>query len=187
MVHVQSQNFWKKIFSFFCKNDSFYQLRQGYRDTIYIWKSYPLLKLWQFGRWTKHTKITKFCSLKWHHRISKIHTAQTYFSRRFKVLNLLLPSLLGNGRIIIYYIFPAVLRIFFSIFSKFKPYGRRGRSQLKISHIPWLEHIPMEHLWEKSRQIHCKTKKKMILRSPREKKSNIKPFFDIFGLVRDVR
>ena len=59
---------------------------------------------------------------------------------------------------------------FFSIFWKFKPYDRRGRSSFKISHIPRLEHIPMEHLWEKSRQIYCKTKKNLILRSPREKK-----------------
>ena len=56
------------------------------------------------GQNTKNRKIfvllgTKFCSLKWHHRIAKIHTAQTYSSRRFNVCNLILPSLLGNGRI----------------------------------------------------------------------------------------
>ena len=68
----------------------------------------------------------------------------------------------------------------------FKLFDRRGRSQFKISHIPWLEHIPMEYLWKKSRQIHCKTKKIDPSESQR-KKSNIKRFFNIFGLVRDVR
>ena len=78
--------------------------------------------------------------------------------------------------------------IFFSIFSKFNPSDRRGRSQFKISPIPWLEHIPMEHLWEKSWQIHCKTnKKKWSFGVPELKKSNFKRFFDIFGLVREVR
>ena len=78
------------------------------------------------------------------------------------------------------YVFPVVLRIFFFIFSKFKPYDRRGRGQFKLSHIPWLEHIPMEHLWEKSRKIHCKTKK-MILRSPREKKAILSLFWHIWA------
>ena len=71
-------------------------------------------------------------------------------------------------------------------FSKFKPYDRRGRSQFKISHIPWLEHITIEHLWEKSRKIHCKTKINDPSESQR-KKSNIKRFFDISGLVREVK
>ena len=116
------------------------------------------------GQNTKNRKIFVFLGT----RISEIHTAQTYFSRRFKICNLILPSLLGNERINIY--FQWFWGFFFSIFWKFKPYDRRGRSPFKISHIPWLEHIPMEHLWEKSRQIYSKTKKILILRSPREKK-----------------
>ena len=55
------------------------------------------------------------------------------------------------------------------------------------SHIPSLEHIPMEHSWEKSRQIHCKTKKNIDPSESLGKKSNIKRFFDIFGLLRYVR
>ena len=47
-----------------------YSLSWGYWDTTYIGKSYPLLKLWQFGRWTKKKKKifvffgTKFCCQK---------------------------------------------------------------------------------------------------------------------------
>ena len=47
-----------------------YSLSRGYWDTTYIGKSYPLLKLWQFGRWTKKKKKifvffgTKFCCQK---------------------------------------------------------------------------------------------------------------------------
>ena len=44
----------------------------------------------------------------------------------------------------------------------------------------------MEHLGEKNRHIHCKTKKIDPSESQR-KKSNIKRFFNIFGLARDVR
>ena len=105
-------------------------------------------------------------------QISKIDKTQTCFSRRFKICNIILSSLLGNGRINMY-------------FSKFKPYDKR-RSQSKISHIPWLEHITIEHLREKSRKIHCKTKINDPSESQR-KKGNIKRFFDIFGLVREVK
>ena len=86
---------------------------------------------------------------------------------------MILSSLLGNGRINMY-------------FSKFKPYDRRGKSQFKISHIPWLEHITTEHLWEKSRKTHYKTKIIDPSESQR-KESNIKRFFDIFVLVREVK
>ena len=85
-----------------------YSLSRGYWDTTYIGKSYLLLKLWQFGRWTKKKRKfssflePNFAAKKWHHRISKIPIAQTYFSRRFKICNLILPSLLGNGRINMY-------------------------------------------------------------------------------------
>ena len=116
---------------------------------------------------------TKFCCLKMTSQISKIDKTQFCLSRRFKICNMILSSLLGNGRINMY-------------FSKFKPYDKRGRSQFKISHIPWLEHITMEHLWEKSRKIHCKTKINDPSESQR-KKGNIKRFFDIFGLVREVK
>ena len=71
-------------------------------------------------------------------------------------------------------------------FSKFKPYDRRGRSQFKISHIPWLEHITMEHLREKSRKIHCKTKINDPS-EPQRKKKQYYVFCDIFGLVREVK
>ena len=57
------------------------------------------------------------------------------------------------------YVFPAFRRNYFSILSKLKPPGRTGRCQFKIPPIPWLEQIPMEHLGEKSKQIHCKTEK----------------------------
>ena len=149
------------------------------------------LAVWQVDKNQKIGKFSSFfepnfASQKSHHRISKIPTAQIYFSRRFKICNLILPSLLGNGRINMY--FERFWGIFFSIFSKFNPSDRRGRSQFKISPIPWLEHIPMEHLWEKSWQIHCKTnKKKWSFGVPELKKSNFKRFFDIFGLVREVR
>ena len=137
--------------------------------------------VWQVDKNQKIGKFSSFfepdfASQKSHHRISKIPTAQIYFSRRFKICNLILPSLLGNGRINMY--FQRFWGIFFSIFSKFNPSDRRGRSQFKISPIPWLEHIPMEHLWEKSWQNHCKTKKKkMILRSSRAKKKAILSVF----------
>ena len=44
-------------------------------------------------------------------------------------------------------------------YTKFKTPGSRGRGQFKISSIPWLEHIPTEYFGEKSKHIHCKTKK----------------------------
>lgn len=47
---------------------------------------------------------------------------------------------------------------FFSIFSTFKLSGGEGSFQNLVSPIAWMEHIPMEHLDEKYRQIHCKTK-----------------------------
>ena len=138
------------------------------------------LVVWQVDKNKKIGKFSyffepNFASQKCHHRISKIPTAQIYFARRFKICNLILPSLLENGRINMY--FPRFWGIFFSIFSKFNPSDRRGRSQFKISPIPWLEHIPMEHLWEKSRQIPCKTNKKMILQSSRAKKKAILSVF----------
>ena len=165
-----------KKFIFFCKYDSFYLLIRGYWDTIPAESRLPryniymkiisisqTLAVWQVDKNQKIGKFSSFfepdfASQKSHHRISKIPTAQIYFSRRFKICNLILPSLLGNGRINMY--FQRFWGIFFSIFSKFNPSDRRGRSQFKISPIPWLEHIPMEHLWEKSWQNHCKTKKK---------------------------
>ena len=64
------------------------------------------------------------------------HPNLTYFPRRFKICNLILPSLLGNGRINMY--LQRFWGFFFSIFSKFKLYDRSGRSQFKISHIPWI-------------------------------------------------
>ena len=148
-----------KKFIFFGKNDSFYPLSRGYRDTTYIWKPYPLLKLWHFGRWTKskNRKVfvffgTKFCSLKMTSRISKIPTAQTYFSVDLKYVIWFCQAFWETGKSIC---ISSGSEDFFSIFSKFKPSDRRGRSQFKISPIPWLEDIPMEHLWEKSTQIHC--------------------------------
>ena len=127
------------------------------------------------GQNTKNRKIFVFLGT----RISKIHTAQTYFSRRFKICNLILPSLLGNGRINMY--FQRFWGIFFSIFSKFNPSDRRGRSQFKISPIPWLEHIPMEHLREKSRQIHCKTKKNIDPSESQGKKAILSVFSTYLG------
>ena len=110
------------------------------------------------GQKSKNRKMfvffgTKFCSLKMTSQDVKNSYRPDLFFRRFKICNLILPSLLGNGKINMY--FQRFWGFFFSIFSKFKPSDRRGRSQFKISPIPWLEDIPMEHLWEKSTQIHC--------------------------------
>ena len=97
-----------------------------------------------------------------------------------------MPSHLKKRRTNIF--FPVVWRNYFLILSKFKPPGRTGMCQFKISPIPWLEHIPIAHLDEKSMQIHCKTKKNNPSES--QQKKHFLAFLHISfisGLVKDFR
>ena len=97
---------------------------------------------------------------------------------------MILPSLLWNGRIYMYF---QRFWGFFLRFSKCLNSLTEGGGVSSKSHISHDWSTSLWNTYEKKVDKFTAKQKKLILRSPREKKSNIKRFFNIFGLVRDVR
>ena len=139
--------------------------------------------VWQVDKNQKIGKFSSFfepnfASQKSHHRISKIPTAQIYFSRRFKICNLILPSLLGNGRSNMY--FQRFWKFFLRFSQSLNPLTEGGWVNSK-SH---LSHDWSTSLWNTSEKKVGKftaKQKKMILSSPRVKKAILALFRHIWA------